>query len=538
MAYNNGLHEILSTRLWDILPAAHQAYRLTVEKNMMGHIPFVMEPEDFKRPYMLSARTGFQEKVYVGNAERIQYWHDLDEEDRIINVIPVDGPITRNGGACSYGSKEIRDMLKDTSEMPQVLAHLFVIDSPGGSSASKYDFEQGIEYVHEKGQKTIALIDGMACSAAYALASLCDEIYYVNPNNEVGCIGTMCGFYIQKHEDKNTVTGETYVELYDEDSPYKNREFRQAAEGNYEGLLAELHKSGEDFRGMVKTRRPGVTEEQLKGDTYSAGEVVGTLVDGQSDMEGCIERIMQMTGAAVPQTASEPEPVQPAADPVSDEPEDSHKEIITNEIDNKNQKEMKNYSKIQNALGAHALESDKNDALYLNAEQCEALENHLGACEQNADALEAKMTEIGTLNASIDQLKSDHAQELENLKSENEKAVEALKAEHEQAMETLKGEHDAAIEALKQENEAAVSALNDKVAALEAKLQDAEKSVEDKEAEIKELSEAGVQAQAPEAPEDNGITATTEGSSRVCKPGMTAKERREALNKAWGKPNC
>lgn len=534
MAYNNGLHEILSTRLWDILPAAHQAYRLTVEKNMTARIPFVMEPEDFKRPYMLSARTGFQEKVYVGNAERIQRWHDLDEEDRIINVIPVDGPITRCGGACSYGSKEIRDMLKETAEMPQVLAHLFVIDSPGGSSASKYDFEQGIEYVRSKGQKTMALIDGMACSAAYALASLCDEIYYMNPNNEVGCIGTMCGFYIQKHEDKNTVTGETYVELYDEDSPYKNREFREAAEGNYEALLSELHRSGADFRGMVKRRRPSVTDEQLKGDTFLAGEVIGTLVDGQSDMEGCIERLVLMTEAAVP----EPAPQNPSVDPPADEPEDSREDIITKDITDKNQKEMKNYSKIQNALGAYALESDKNDAIYLNAEQCEALENHLGVCEQNADALEAKMTEIGKLNASIDQIKADHAQELETLKSEHEKELEALKADHAQELETLKNEHASAIKALEDDKEESLKALNEQVSELETKLQDAQKDMEAKEAELVELSEAGVQAESPLAPEDNGITATTEGSGRICKPGMTPKERREALNKAWGKPKC
>ena len=534
MAYNNGLHEILSTRLWDIHPAAHQAYRLTVEKNMTARIPFVMEPEDFKQPYMLSARTGFQEKVYVGNAERIQRWHDLDEEDRIINVIPVDGPITRGGGACTYGSKEIRDMLKETAEMPQVLAHLFVIDSPGGSSASKYDFEQGIEYVRSKGQKTMALIDGMACSAAYALASLCDEIYYMNPNNEVGCIGTMCGFYIQKHEDKNTVTGETYVELYDEDSPYKNREFREAAAGNYEALLSELHKSGEDFRGMVKSRRPSVTDEQLKGDTFAAGEVVGTLVDGQSDLEGCIERLIQMTEPAIP----EPEPQAPVPAPQVDEPEDSREDIITKDITDKNQKEMKNYSKIQNALGLHELESDKNDALYLNAEWCEALENHLGACEQNADALEAKMTEIGKLNASIDQLKADHAQEMENLKIENEKALEDLKAAHEQEMESLKNEHESSIKALEEGKEESLKVLNEQVAELENQLQEAKKDMEAKEAELVELSETGVQAQAPEAPEDNGITANADGHGSVCKPEMTPAERREALKKAYGKPRC
>lgn len=515
MAYNNGLHEILSTRLWDIHPTAHQEYRMILEKNILGHIPFVMEAEKFNRPYLLSSRTGFQENVYAGDPEYIQWRNDLTDDDRIINVVSVSGPVTRNGGACSYGSKEIRDMLKEYAELPQIIGHIFVIDSPGGSAASKYDFEQGIELARAAGQKTIALVDGMACSAAYALASLCDEVYYVHPANEVGCIGTMCGFYIQKHGSENAITRETYVEIYDEDSPYKNREFRDAAEGNFELLQQDLHKSGTDFRTMVKEHRNGVTEEQLKGATYSAGDVEGSLVDGMNDMQGCIDSILESVGLSResgPQNTPEPEPVSEPEEPSGD----SAKDNSIKEENNLNQKEMKIYSMIQAALGVHALESDKDDALYLNAEQCEVLEAHLGICERNANTLKAKMTEIGNLNTSIEKMKSDHAEELANLKFDNQKALDDLKTGHENS----------------------VKELNDRIADLQAKLDGAKKDLENKEAELKEISDSGIPAQVPAAPSDNGLTAKTEGNNRVCKPGMTAAERREALQKQWGRPNC
>lgn len=515
MAYNNGLHEILSTRLWDIHPTAHQEYRLILEKNILGHIPFVMEAEKFNRPYILSSRTGFLENVYVGDPEYIQWRNDLTDDDRIINVVSVSGPVTRNGGACSYGSKEIRDMLKEYAELPQVIGHIFVIDSPGGSAASKYDFEQGIECVRSAGQKTIALVDGMACSAAYALAALCDEVYYVHPANDVGCIGTMCGFYIQKHGDKNAVTGETYVEIYDEDSPYKNRKFRDAAEGDFESLKQSLHKSGIDFRTMVKEHRNGVTEEQLKGDTYSAGEVEGSLVDGMNDMQGCIDSILQSAGLSrEPKPGKTPE-LEPAPEPEAPSG-DSKKDNSIKEDNNLNPKEMKKYSMIQAALGVHALESEKNDALYLNAELCESLETYLGICERNADILDAKMTEIGNLNASIEQMKSDHANALANLKSDNQKALDDLKAEHENS----------------------VKGLNDRIAELQNKLDVAEKDLESKEAELKEFGDSGIPAQVPAAPSDNGLSAKTEDNGRVCKPGMNAAQRREALQKQWGRPNC
>jgi hypothetical protein len=56
----------------------------------------------------------FEDKLYVGNIHRIEshlYYEDeeLADDDQIINVVVVDGPITRDGGGCSYGSKDWRD---------------------------------------------------------------------------------------------------------------------------------------------------------------------------------------------------------------------------------------------------------------------------------------------------------------------------------------------------------------------------------------------------------------------------------------------
>ena len=86
---------------------AYRGYRQRMETNLVGHFPFVMEREVDEGPYMLSSREAFQEKVYVGDADYVSWRNELDEEDRIINVISINGPITRGGGACSYGSKEI-----------------------------------------------------------------------------------------------------------------------------------------------------------------------------------------------------------------------------------------------------------------------------------------------------------------------------------------------------------------------------------------------------------------------------------------------
>lgn len=526
MSNIRGLHEILTNRYWDMIPDALHAYKEVIDNNLAFRVPLSFEKEEATLPFFTSSRAGFQDKVYVGRAKWIAWDEELEDDDKIINVIGVNGPITRNGGACSYGSKELRDILMQAADMEHVIGHIIYIDTPGGSSQSKYDFEQAIDYIHEKGQKVVALVDGMACSAGYALASMCDEIYFMNPANEVGCIGTMCAFYIQRHGDENEQTHERYIELYAEGSPYKNREFREAADGNYEGLLEELNRSAEDFKAMVRKNRPNVTDEQLLGDTYEAGKVVGSLVDGIGTMQTCIDRILELNGLEV---APKKDPVPaPAAEPEED-PEADSTETIDNENTNQNQKEMsKEYSKIMAALGANALESDKENALYLNEEQCDALENHLGECENKGNALDAKMTEIASLNSMIEQLKKDNQANIDALEADHAATVEKLNAEHAEAVNALNDEHNKAIETLNEQ----VKELSDKLAAANA-------DIEAKNAEIETLSNQPVEEPKPaEAPADNGIGAAKEDFNLVCKPGMTAKERREALAKKYGRPNC
>lgn len=530
--YNAGLHEILTTRMWDILPTAYHAYKQQVEHNMFGHIPFVVEHDNLMKPSMVCSKTGFTEQVYAGDAT---YMSGLTENDQVINILPINGPITRNGGACSYGSKEIRDWVIEAANMPQTIGHIFYIDSPGGSAQSKYDFEQAIEYLHERGQKAIAFVDGMACSAGYALAAMCDEIYVMNPNNQIGCIGTMCAFTIQRHGDEDEQTHERYVELYAEGSPYKNREFRDAADGNYDSLIADLNRSAEDFKAMVRRCRPNVNDEQLLGDIYDASEVIGTMIDGIGTMGDCIERMLEITGAEQPENKVE-EPEAPESVP-EDEPQ-TEEVVSTEEVDevenieienkNLNQKEMKDYLKIQAALGVEALCSDKEDALFLNAEQCEALEQHLGECEQKAGALDAKMTENASLNAIIENMKAEHAS-----------AIEALETAHAEAIETLKAEHVSAIETIQSEHTKVVDGLNTQIEELNGKLTEANNSIAAKDAEIAELSEKPVDAPKPaEVPVDNHVGAVeSTGFNRLCTAEMTAAERREALKK-WDRPSC
>lgn len=526
-------HEIMSTRFWDFYPESLQNYRKTLFDNIAAHRPFVKEEERSDRPFFLSAKSGFAEKLYVGNYHSITYWNELDPEDRIISVIDVQGPILRNGDLCSYGSKEHRDLMMRAADDERVIGFLIEVNSPGGSSSAKYDYESAINYARSKGKPVVGHIDGMACSAGYALMALCDEIYYTNPHDVVGCIGTMCAMYTQKDGDVNTTTQERYVEIYADGSPYKNKEFRDAAEGKYDAMKKELNKSCVDFQNMVKSRRPGVTEEQLQGYTYEAGEVEGSLVDAQGSFDFCVSRIQELSGVSQSDTQGESSGNSDAGNSQSGnqgdksesgaetgkteekqpETEETAKVEVVPATDNKQtqtpkQKTMaKIYLNIQSAAGVNSLVVDENGGFYVVEEMADAMEAFCAAAKQSKVTLAAKLKEVSELNVLIENERKAHAEALANLQVQ----------------------HDAAIKALKDSHEKEIQAKEDSLA-------DAQKQIEAKEAEIKELAAATTQSPTPQdPPKDNELHGGQEDKGfkvqSICKENMTWAEKAEAMKK-------
>ena len=261
-----------------------------------------MTGKDFegeKKPgFFLSKNRGFDDKLYVGNIHRIEnhlYWNDeeLTDDDEIVNVVVIDGPVTRDGDGCSYGSKDHRDQILYANTIPQVKGHIFIINTPGGAASARIDYEQAIADCREKGKPTVAWVDGMCASAGQLVASLCDRTIVMNGRDTMGCIGTMCAFWAVPH---NTVDqdGYRYIELVSVTSPDKNAEYREAADGKTEKLQAELDRLGEEFRETVRQNRPLVKEEHLTGKTFDADEVMGALVDEVGDYNRAIQAVFEL----------------------------------------------------------------------------------------------------------------------------------------------------------------------------------------------------------------------------------------------------
>lgn len=117
--------------------------------------------------------------------------------DGDIAVIPVDGVLVHKygwldpmSGFTGYDglSTKLRDAMRD----PDIYGIWLDIDSPGGSVAGLFAFveELALSTQGEGGKPIYAWVNEMACSAAYAIASVCDKVY--GPQDAmVGSIGAV-----------------------------------------------------------------------------------------------------------------------------------------------------------------------------------------------------------------------------------------------------------------------------------------------------------------------------------------------------------
>ena len=542
-----GLYEILTEKKWMVSPDFVHGIRKALEQNLNAHTLYE-RPAPTCGFVTVKAADGsifYPEEYQIsedGKQVRGQ-WALEDEEAQnfpFVSVLTVDGPITRNGGGCSYGSIDHRNMMIRAANHPLCRGHIFIINTPGGSAWAKNDYEQAINYARSLGQPVIAFIDGMCASAGMYLASFCDERYYMHPKDEIGCIGVMASFYTQADGSKNQFTDETYHELYDPKSFDKNREFRDVAnDGDSEKLVKELAELGVEFRADIKKACPHAKDEHLHGKVFNAEDVKGILMDDQSDFLSCVKRCFDLyNGVAKPisRESSDEDETKNSLNEPSDHPahdpqlEPDKASSAKQETSNhKNKIDMANYPLINAACGMKEGEIEvKEEGAFMNAPLLDTLEASLKANKQQVADAEQKATtaeqNLADLQAKFDELNAN-LESAKTAQADAEKALENLKAEHATAI-AKKDEEIKNLTTGKEKAEADLKTAQDSLAT-------ANQTIADKDAQIKALGEnPGEEPQQGAAPQNNGEGVQTP-KLREFDPSLykTNKERKEAFER-------
>ena len=196
-------------------------------------------------------------------------------------VIPVVGTLG-DWNPYSY----ITGMIEDALSMEKVDSIVLMINSPGGAVAGLFDTCRYIEKASKK-KKCTAYVTGMACSAAYAIATACDEIYMME-DAEVGS----CGCYAHAVE---------YSDAYFEKEGFLHRVFRSKCspkkncsvitdEVEAEAFQKEIDALGEKYLRYVAKRRKCAYSDALenfgKGGVLMGEKAIAAgMVDGIKTLE-------------------------------------------------------------------------------------------------------------------------------------------------------------------------------------------------------------------------------------------------------------
>lgn len=274
-------------------------------------------------------------------------------ETGAVMVIPVKGAITKYDYCGSRGSTTRMQWLKEAAANSNVKEVFLDIDSGGGSAAGTLDFAEAIKNFPKP---ITAIINGMAASAAYWIASACDQIVMVNSMSQVGSIGaytTLVSF--KKYYEE---LGIDLVELYAEQSSDKNAFIREFEEkGTTKIAQAEINRLCQMFIDSVKHNRPGVDQSTLTGKMYYPDEAISLgLADRVESIDDVINQSIQsiMFGKEAKETKNKVISKLGLAEDASDQDILSAVEAGANAVTD--------LEAVNNALGDHAKDYDSPGA--------------------------------------------------------------------------------------------------------------------------------------------------------------------------------
>lgn len=158
-----------------------------------------------------------------------------------VGVLNIDGPLTykSSGFEALCGGASYQSILAEAKELfadPTLDTVVQVVNSGGGECFRCFEHSRELRKLADQtGKKFITYVDGMAASAAYALAVASHEVI-MNPDAEVGSIGVVVRLVNSNEANKKAGVETTYITAGDSKVPFD-------AEGSFrEDFKADLQE--------------------------------------------------------------------------------------------------------------------------------------------------------------------------------------------------------------------------------------------------------------------------------------------------------
>lgn len=242
---------------------AHSLFRLA--DKVVGS-PQMMQAAAFDRvAAFFDGRNGSEVEMALNNGAMTSERQLTYNADTKVGIVELQGPLTylHYQPMCGDAPTSYQSLVADFDTLLSQGAKTIVLDtdSPGGEAYAVFETAKRLRSMaDEHGAKIITYVDGMAASAAYALASMSDEIV-MNPSAEVGSIGVVVRLRNTNKAMKNMGVEDTYVYAGKSKIPFNSD--GEFAEEFLEDLQEKVNTLYGDFVSHVAQMR-GMTAEGVK----------------------------------------------------------------------------------------------------------------------------------------------------------------------------------------------------------------------------------------------------------------------------------
>ena len=278
---------------WQIDPVALNTL-LPIYNGLVTGAAIEQQPEPSENiPFAVSAQSKQTMQLSV---------NESSSGDKRINVIPIRGIMTKHDQACGpVGMRTIAARMLEADADPDVIGHITINECPGGQSTAVPELQDAYAKLTKP---VVGFIDGMAGSANYYQLINSDYIIASRDTDQVGCIGTMIKMNGRKAKSEANADGVVEVTIYAEGAEEKNGEYSEAINNfNFKPMQENvLNPLNEQFKADVRAKRPNVPDEQLKGRTFFASDVVGTLIDEIGPFSLAVDKVLELANYEPNQT--------------------------------------------------------------------------------------------------------------------------------------------------------------------------------------------------------------------------------------------
>lgn len=210
-----------------------------------------------------------------------------------VAVIPVMGPMMSQDFCGSLGTQTLGRLTQEADQHPNIAAHVFVFDTPGGTVAGTENFSSIIKGTQKP---AVSFVQGMMASAGYWAGCSADHVMLGGQTAQVGSIGTMLQYTDSSKADKKAGYKDGMVRA---DASFdKNEAYLQLLAGNEQPIKDQLlNPLNQVFLSAVQANRAGKlptgkdAENVLSGKVYLAQDAVAY---GLADSIGTFQDAVQL----------------------------------------------------------------------------------------------------------------------------------------------------------------------------------------------------------------------------------------------------